>query len=154
MKQPRQQHLILVINDQAEVLDQVATILTGANFACRCCTTAQDAIAAAESALPDLIISDVNLHGRSGLDMCERIRQNTALSDVPVMFLSGGQVPDIIRRQDTFGGTYYLRKPLAPDVLLELIDTALGSPQIVVPAAPTGSMTTSTPSPLGIPGTG
>ena len=132
MKQLRQQRpLILVVDGQAEVLDEVATVLSGANFACRCCTTAEGAIAAAESSPPDLIISDVNLHGHSGLEMCERIRENAALREVPVMFLSGAQVPDIIRRSDALGGTYYLRKPFAPDVLVELIETALGSSQLV-----------------------
>ena len=131
MKQFRQQPLILVVDGQAEVLDEVATVLSGANFACRCCTTAEGAIAAAESFPPDLIISDVNLHGHSGLEMCERIRENPALREVPVMFLSGAQVPDIIRRGDALGGTYYLRKPFDPDVLVELIDTALGSSQLV-----------------------
>lgn len=135
MNRLRQQSLILVVDHQAEVLDEVATVLTGADFACRCCTTAEDAIAAAESSPPDLIISDVNLHGHSGLDMCKRIRENPALEEVPVMFLSSGQVPDIIRRSDALGGTYYLRKPFDPDVLLELIDTALGSPQLVASAA-------------------
>ena len=128
MKHRQQQSLILVVGDQAEVLDEVATVLTGAGFACRCCICAEDAVAAAEASPPDLIISDVNLHGHSGLDMCEQIRQGPALAEVPVMFLSGAQIPDVIRRSDAPGSTYYLRKPFDPDVLLELIDTALGSP--------------------------
>ena len=127
----RQQSLILVISAQAEVLDEVATILTGADLACRCCTTAEDAVTAAESSLPDLIISDINLHGHSGLDICQRIRQNEALTAVPVMFLSGGQTPDIIRRHDTLGCSYYLRRPFDPEVLVELIDTALGTTELI-----------------------
>lgn len=131
MKHRQRQPLILVVGDQAEVLDEVATALTGADFACRCCTTAEDAIAAAGSSPPDLIISEVNLHGHSGLDVCEQIRQNAALREVPVMFLSGAQIPDVIRRTDALGGTYYLRKPFDPDVLIKLLDTALGSPLLV-----------------------
>ena len=135
MNHLRQQSLVLVVDHQAGVLDEVATVLANASFACRCCTTAEDAIAAAESSPPDLIISGVNLQGHSGLEMCERIRENPALKEVPVMFLSGGQVPDIIRRSDALGGTYYLRRPFDPDVLVELIDTALGSPQLVASGA-------------------
>jgi hypothetical protein len=47
------------------------------------------------------------------------------------MFLSGGQIPDIIRRQDHLGGTYYIRKPFDPNVLLELVDKALQLPAVV-----------------------
>ena len=123
--------LILVVDNKAEVLDEVATVLTGADFACRCCTSAEDAVAAAEACPPDLIISDINLHGHSGLEMCERIQENAALADVPMMFLSGAQIPDIIRRSSAAGGTYYLRKPFDPQVLLELIDKALQVPHLV-----------------------
>jgi CheY-like chemotaxis protein len=150
---PHQRSLILVVDDQAEVLDEVATALAGADLACRCCTTAEEAIAAAESSPPDLIISDIHLHGQSELDMCERIRENPVLQGVPVMFFCGAQIPDIIRRSDPLGGTYYLRKPFDPDVLVELIETALGRAHLVAghagqwwgelgvhpPAAPAGA---------------
>jgi len=49
---------------------------------------------------------------------------------VPVMFLSGAQIPDIIRRSHAAGGTYYLRKPFDPEVLLELIQKALWMPHL------------------------
>ncbi|MHB8901140.1 MAG: hypothetical protein ACYC6Y_20520, partial [Thermoguttaceae bacterium] len=52
------------------------------------------------------------------------------LKGVPVMFLSGAQIPDIIRRSHAVGGTYYLRKPFDPGVLVELVDKALWMPQL------------------------
>jgi hypothetical protein len=47
---------------------------------------------------------------------------------VPVMFLSGGQIPDIIRRHDSGGGAYYIRKPFDSNVLLQLVDRTLQTP--------------------------
>ena len=123
--------LILVVDDQAEVLDEVTSVLSSAGFTCQCCTTAEDAIALAKSNPPDLIISDTNLKGHSGLEMCERIKEAEALKEVPVMFLSGAQTPDIIRRSHAVGGTYYLRKPFDAEVLIELINRALGTPALV-----------------------
>ena len=122
--------LVLVVDDEPEVLDKVATVLTGAGFACRCCTTPENAVEAAQSSPPDLVISDINLHGHGGWEAYDRIRQNKALEHVPVMFLSGTQIPDIIRRSHAVGGTYYLRKPFDPDVLLELVDKALCAPRL------------------------
>lgn len=126
-----QQPLILVIDDEPDVLGEVAAVLTGAGYACNCCGTAEAALQVARSTTPDLIISDINLDGESGLDLCEEIKRAEALSDVPVMFLSGAQVPDIIRRSHAVGGTYYLRKPFDPDVLMELVDKALWMPHLV-----------------------
>jgi len=127
----QQQPLILVIDDEADVLGEVAAILAGAGFACHCCSTAEAAVQFARSTAPDLIISDINLDGRSGLELCEQIKQDEALNDVPVMFLSGAQIPDIIRRSHAVGGTYYLRKPFDPEVLVELVDKALWMPHLV-----------------------
>lgn len=124
------QPLVLVIDDEAEVLGQVATVLNGAGYACHCCSTAEAAIDLARANPPDLILSDINLHGHSGLELCEQIKQDPGLVQVPVMFLSGAQIPDIIRRSHAVGGSYYLRKPFDPEVLLELIQKALWMPHV------------------------
>ena len=127
----KQQPMILVVDDEPEVLESVASVLSGADFVCRCCSNPDDAVAAATASPPELIISDINLQGHSGLEMCERIKSNPDLAEVPVMFLSGAQIPDIIRRSHAVGGTYYLRKPFDPEVLLELVNRALWMPHLV-----------------------
>ncbi len=124
-----EQPLVLVVDDEREVLDEVTAVLSGAGLACRCCTTSEEAIAAVGAAPPDLILCDVSLQGESGLEMYERIKRQSGLEDVPVMFLSGTQLPDIIRRSYAAGGIYCLRKPFDSHVLVELIDQALGVPE-------------------------
>ena len=123
-----EQPLVLVVDDERAVLDEVAAVLSRAKLACRCCTTSDEAMAAVAATPPDLILCDVNLRGESGLELCERIKRQPGLEAVPVMFLSGAQLPDIIRRSYAAGGTYCLRKPFDPDVLVELIDQALAVP--------------------------
>ncbi len=127
----QQQPLVLVVDDEPEVLGEVATILSSAGFVCHCCSTPEAAMAFTQENAPDLIVSDINLAGRSGLELCEKIKEDPALKDMPVMFLSGAQIPDIIRRSHAVGGTYYLRKPFDPTVLVELVDKALWMPQLV-----------------------
>lgn len=126
-----QQPLILVIDDEPEVLGEVSAVLSNSGYTCHCSNTAESATRFAASTVPDLIISDINLGGHSGLELCEELKQNEALADVPLMFLSGAQIPDIIRRSHAAGGTYYLRKPFDPDVLVELVDKALWMPHLV-----------------------
>ena len=124
-----EQLLVLVIDDDREVLDEVSGVLCGANLACCCCTTTKEALAAVEATPPDLILCDVHLRGESGLETCQQIKRQPGLEDVPVMYLSAAQLPDIIRRSDAAGGIYWLRKPFAANVLIELIDQALGVPE-------------------------
>ena len=126
-----EQPLILVVDHQPEVLAELATVLSTAGYRCRLCHTAADAMAAADDEVPDLIIAEVHLDDTSGPDLCEKIKGRPALEDVPVMFLSGSQIPDIIRRSHALGGSYYVRKPFDSAVLLELIDKALWLPTLV-----------------------
>jgi len=123
--------LILVVDHQSHVLAELGTVLSGAGYRCRLCRTAEDALAATEDEVPELIIAEVHLGAASGPEMCERIKQRPALAEVPVMFLSGTQTPDIIRRSHAAGGSYYIRKPFDPAVLVELVEKAVWLPRLV-----------------------
>ncbi len=120
--------LVLVVDGEQEVLEKMTTVLGEAGFGCRCCTTARAAAAAARAVPPDFIVCDLNLGGENGLEACRRIKEYPGLEDVPVMFLSAAQLPDVISGSRVAGGSYCLRKPFAPAVLVELIDQALAAP--------------------------
>jgi CheY-like chemotaxis protein len=123
---------VLLIDDEIEVLTGLAKILGAAGYNCHSSCDSESALALAAKVQPELIISDINLAGTSGLGLCEQIKELPGLEDVPVMFLSGAQIPDIIRRAHAAGGVYYVRKPFDPQVMLELIDKALWMPALVV----------------------
>ena len=91
---------------------------------------ADDALDIARSDVFDLIISDINLGTASGLELCQRIHELENTNETPVIFLSGAQIPDIIRRSHSAGGTYYVRKPFDPEVMVELIDKAMWFPAL------------------------
>jgi DNA-binding response OmpR family regulator len=122
--------LVLVVDSEQEVLEKATAALAKAGFGCRCCTTADAASAAARAAPPDLIICDLNLGGENGLEVCRRIKEYPGLDGVPVMFLSGVQLPDVVSGSRAAGGSYCLRKPFAPAVLVELIEQALAVPAL------------------------
>jgi len=123
--------VVLVIDDDADIVAGLAKVLTAAGYSAHCSSNAEGAIECVRKLTPDLIISDINLGGYSGLELCQRLRKEEGLTDVPLMFLSGAQIPDIIRRSHEVGATYYLRKPFDHNVLLELIDKALWMPHLV-----------------------
>jgi DNA-binding response OmpR family regulator len=73
----------------------------------------------------------VNLRGASGVELCRAIQRESNMLDVPLMFMSATQTPDIIRRAHDMGGAYYIRKPFDQDVLCELVERALWMPHLV-----------------------
>jgi CheY-like chemotaxis protein len=118
---------ILAIADAPEVLEKI-TIALESDFFCQCCSTAQEAFEAVRSSPPALILCDLHLRGESGQEIFEQVKGRPGMEDVPVMFLSGSQLPDVVRRSPAAGmGVYCLRKPFSPQVLLELVDQALGA---------------------------
>jgi len=95
---------------------------------------ARDRVAAlrvARTQALDLLICDVNMGADSGLDLSRELRRLPGMQDVPVMFISRTQLPDIVRRSHEAGAAYYLRKPLDPEVLIDLVGKALWLPHLV-----------------------
>jgi CheY-like chemotaxis protein len=113
---------ILAIDDAADVLGKISAIAADAGYMCRCARDAQSARESVRQSAPDLIISAISLAGHSGVAICDELKQQIGHADLPVMFLSAAQGPDIIRRANPTGGTYYLRKPFDAAVLVQLIE--------------------------------
>ena len=86
----------------------------------------EEAVARAESDLPDLIIMDVMMPGLNGLDATRRIRQYRALRDTPIVAVSayGGDEYRAIALEA--GCTEYVSTPFEPDELKKLINKLSG----------------------------
>ena len=121
---------VLVIDDEQAIVDELTDFLWRDGYHPTVCMTADDALDVARSDVFDLIISDINLGTASGLELCQRIHDLENSNETPVIFLSGAQIPDIIRRSRSAGGTYYVRKPFDPEVMRELIDKAMWLPAL------------------------
>jgi CheY-like chemotaxis protein len=123
--------VILVIDDDPATVTGIVALLSMAGYECHEARNRAAALSAARSLALDLIICDANLAGESGLELCRQVRQQPGMDDVPVMFMSSAQIPDIVRRSHEAGAAYYLRKPFDPEVLLELVGKALWMPHLV-----------------------
>ncbi len=119
---------VLIIDDDPSILEDVSLTISEQGYAYLTLGSAEAARQRAAGFQPDLIISDIDLDGESGLELCKELKQDAALSDVPVIFLSGAEIPNIIRRAHAAGGSYYLRKP---SVLADLVEKALWMPHLV-----------------------
>jgi CheY-like chemotaxis protein len=120
---------VLAINDHPETLTEIARILHRVGYGCQRASDMESAAAAMQQTVPDLIVADVTLGGHSGQSFCDELKRRCDLEDVPVMYLSSTQTPDIIRRADLHGGTYYLRKPFDAPVFFELIEKTRRAPR-------------------------
>lgn len=122
---------ILIIDNDPITLANIAAVLEAKGHSVHIALDEHSAMKSASSLPLDLILCDVNLRGASGLELCRAIQKECGLYDVPLMFMSATQTPDIIRRAHDMGGAYYIRKPFDQEVLCELVDRALWMPHLV-----------------------
>ncbi len=69
------------------------------------------ALAAAAKHPPDLILLDINMPEMNGYEVCERLKSNQALSDIPIIFLSALNETEDKMQAFRSGAVEYISKP-------------------------------------------
>jgi len=83
------------------------------------------ALAEVEKALPDLILLDVMMPGMDGFEVCKRLKQNPASSDIPVIFLTAKSEDDDVIAGLELGAVDYVTKPFSHKELMTRVNTHL-----------------------------
>jgi two-component system, chemotaxis family, chemotaxis protein CheY len=122
---------ILIIDEDRLALASATAALDSAGHIVYQASDRVAALKIARAEALDLVICDVNVGSDSGLALSRELRRLPGMQDVPVMFISRTQLPDIVRRSHEAGAAYYLRKPLDPEVLIDLVGKALWLPHLV-----------------------
>jgi two-component system catabolic regulation response regulator CreB len=139
MSLPRQ--TILVVEDEAAIAETITYALQTEGFAPVWKTTGRDALAVLAAQPVALVVLDVGLPDRSGLDVCRELRQRHT---VPVIFLTArsGEVDKIVGLE--LGADDYLAKPFSPRELTARIRAVLrrsNGTAAAAPRRPAGGMT-------------
>ena len=79
---------IFVVEDDADILRLVRHHLEAAGYGVRTFTATAGVVAEAEKQSPALFLLDIMVPGGDGLELCRRIRQTSALTMAPVIFLT------------------------------------------------------------------
>jgi len=116
---------ILVVDDDEELRDTIATVLTP-RYCVRLAVDGIDGYARAmEQPRPDLIIADVTMPGLDGISMVRRIRESDELRRVPVIFFTGQMSPESVVAGLSTGTFAYLSKTCSAGVLEDKVKRAL-----------------------------
>ena len=117
-----QQQTVLVVEDEAAIASFVSLYLKNAGYGVRTASTGTEALSAAASDSPALIVLDLMLPDIDGIEVCKRIRQR---SDVPILMLTARDedVDKIIGLE--VGADDYLTKPFNPRELVARVKSVL-----------------------------
>jgi two-component system response regulator HydG len=114
---------VLVLDDDRDMCEMLAAALVRRGYAIEWRTAAADALALLEAHDFDVVVSDINLGGMTGLELCERIVANRP--DIPVVVITAfGSLESAITA--IRAGAYdFLTKPFAVEVLLLTLGRAI-----------------------------
>lgn len=118
---------ILVVDDNLENIKILGNLLRQYSFQAGFATNGEKAIEILKnnSAEYDLLLLDVNMPGMDGYKVCEKIRENHELKDIPVIFLTANAETEYIVKGFEIGGQDYVTKPFYADELISRIKTHL-----------------------------
>jgi len=116
---------ILVVDDEPEITEIIEAFLDNAGYTIKVENTPSKAIEVAQKLRPDLILLDIMMPGIDGYTICNRIKEDPALTDTPVIFLTGKDSKDDQGRSFQAGGDMFIKKPFSCERLLEIVNIVL-----------------------------
>jgi two-component system, OmpR family, response regulator len=121
--EPAQETRILVVDDEPNITDLVATTLRYEGFDVAVAGNGRDALSMVTSFRPDIVILDVMLPDVDGFEVRTRLGERG--EDVPVLFLTARDAPEDKIRGLTIGGDDYVTKPFSLEELVARIRAIL-----------------------------
>ncbi len=113
---------ILVVDDDTALSEMIGIVLRTEGFDPVFCADGSEALATFQSSRPDLVLLDLMLPGKSGIEVCAEIRTE---SGVPIIMLTAkSDTTDVVRGLES-GADDYVVKPFNPKELVARIRTRL-----------------------------
>jgi two-component system cell cycle response regulator len=101
---------VLIVDDDELVLAHLKELVTAAGYGVRTAATGVEALAALENSSASIVVTDLNMPGMNGLDLCRRIREHARPGYVYIILLTvRDQEEDILVGLDA-GADDYLSK--------------------------------------------
>ena len=102
---------ILIIDDTADNLRILSSILSKVGYNVRKALNWQMAFRACQTQLPDLILLDIMMPEIDGYEICQSFKANKTTADIPIIFISA--LDDVFDKVKAFkiGGVDYITKP-------------------------------------------
>jgi DNA-binding response OmpR family regulator len=109
---------ILVVDDDRRVLELLEIAFTNQGFRVLQAADGDEAVRVATQEKPDLVVLDVRLPRRSGLDVCEMLRRDHPEGAIPIVIVSAAVETETRLQAFSRGADDFLAKPFSPKELV------------------------------------
>ena len=121
---------ILVVEDERTLTEVLAYNLEREGFECLIAHDGQDGLRQAQVRLPDLIVLDLMLPVKGGLEVCRELRQGTRTRDIPIIMVTAKAEESDQLVGFATGADDYVTKPYSMKVLIQRIKKELRRRQL------------------------
>ncbi len=118
---------VLIVDDDPCVVEVIAANLQAEGYEVETASDGDEAWRRVTADMPDLIVLDWMLPGRTGLELLADLRRDGRASRVPIVLLTAKARDSEIWEGWQAGADYYLTKPFQMEQLLYYLDVLLGA---------------------------
>ncbi|MFM7408010.1 MAG: diguanylate cyclase [Cuspidothrix sp.] len=117
--------LILIVDDMLMNLQVMAETLESASYEITLATSGKQALERIKLVRPDLILLDLMMPGMNRFEVCDKIKADLNLSDIPIIFITASNEQEHILQAFDKGAVDYIIKPFNRYELLARVRTHL-----------------------------
>jgi len=118
---------ILVADDESHILHVVSLKLKNAGYRVLTARDGQEALEMAQQEKPDLLITDYHMPQLSGIELCRKLKQDPATTNIPAIMLTARGYSLEPADTEQSGILRMLSKPFSPRHLLDTVNEVLQS---------------------------
>jgi sigma-B regulation protein RsbU (phosphoserine phosphatase) len=116
---------VLIVDDSTSNLRFTAKLLRDEGFRTSLAQNGQDALKLLEYQVPDIILLDIIMPDMNGLELCQILKADEKLAEIPVIFLTAQSRTEDLVNGFRAGGADYIKKPFYKEELLVRIKNQL-----------------------------
>lgn len=125
---------VLIVDDEPNIVTALEFLLRRAGYDVRTATDGDQALALVEPYHPHVLLIDIMMPGKSGYEVCQRVRANPGLSDIRIVMISAKGREAEVSKGLSLGADLYVTKPFSTQALIDSINGLFQAP----PAPGTG----------------
>lgn len=122
---------ILIVDDDAQLRSTIQMVLKLKGYEVMEADNGATALKLARAALPDLIISDINMPQADGYAALTELRKDPATAAIPLILMTGESEAAGMRKGMELGADDFLTKPFAMNALLKAVEARLKKHDVV-----------------------
>jgi CheY-like chemotaxis protein len=118
---------VLLVDDAKTILSLTRVFLAGLDLDIVTAEDGEQALALAKERPPDVVVADVQMPKKDGLELCADLKLDPALRHAQIILLSAKADDESLqRRARLLGVSSVLKKPVSPEVLRDAVVKAIG----------------------------